>query len=78
MSILGNIGANIISGNAQAPVLLIKNPCDERDEKKNELKTLTREFRINVKECEESLYGSFIEKYFTINDGTHLTHYSLL
>ena len=32
--------------------------------KQLELKTLTKEFRDKVKECEKSLYGSFIEKYF--------------
>jgi len=55
-----------------------KDPCKEKTEKQLELKSLTKEFRNKVKECEESLYGSFIEKYFTNIDGTQLTHYDLL
>jgi hypothetical protein len=53
-------------------------PCKEKDEKQKELKVLTKEFRSKVKECEESLYGSFVDKYFTNIDGSQLTHNNLL
>ena len=56
----------------------IKDPCKEKSEKQLELKSLTKEFRDKVKECEESLYGSFIEKYFKKIDGTQLDHDNLL
>jgi hypothetical protein len=55
-----------------------QDPCKEKSEKQLELKSLTKEFRNKVKECEESLYGLFIQKYFKNIDGTQLTHYELL
>ena len=55
-----------------------KNPCEEKKIKQEELKLLTKEFRIKVKECEESLHGSFIDKYFTNIDAAKLTHNDLL
>ena len=56
----------------------IKDPCKEKSEKQLELKSLTKEFRDKVKECEDSLYGSFKEKYFKTKDGIPLTHDDLL
>ena len=56
----------------------INKACDEKNKKQLELKLLTREYRDKVKECEESLYGSFITEYFKLDDVAQLTHNDLL
>lgn len=80
MSINNEEILNIVDDTTPLPSLFVskKDPCKEKSEKQLELKSLTKEFRNKVKECEESLYGTFIEKYFTNIDATQLTHYDLL
>ena len=55
-----------------------KDPCKEKVETQIKLKLLNRELRTNIKECDDSLYGDFVIKYFTDVTMPELTHRGLL
>ena len=57
---------------------LKQDPCSETIKNREEIKDLNKTLRINIKDCDEKMYGDFIKKYFKNIDDSPLTHKGLL